>query len=421
MKKKLFYIGLGIAVVVLVFVGYHYVRFLQATARMKELSADLKKRIVEWEKKEYRRPPLFGPAVPGNAAEYYKKAIEKKIEKSEDIQDALWDSLYKFPYENKPLKPELLEWAKSYTVRIDLLKKGSNTESAKPLVHPRDKLSLTAARSLIRDVMVILGKDMEDNNKFLEAIELYCTSIRFGDDYRSNGQLIQMLVGIAFSSDGQGRIKKVLLYDKLNEGELVKLSGYLKTLIDSYPTFQNTWESEIVFMGVLIKEESEKRGFIPEKDDFWGWSNRTDFIDFWIDSVLLCNDVAKVITGSCAQVSDRINQVEESYKKSKANILVGGITGCYDKQMILDAGRKGIYILAALKLYKLRHGAYPETLDKLAPAIIPTVPLDPFSDQSFIYRVDTDGGLFLYSVGADLKDDNADPKKDIVISPKEKK
>ncbi|MFH1228066.1 MAG: hypothetical protein V1701_09225, partial [Planctomycetota bacterium] len=86
----------------------------------------------------------------------------------------------------------------------------------------------------------------------------------------------------------------------------------------------------------------------------------------------------------------------------------------------LDANRKGIYVLAALKLYKLRHGAYPETLNKLAPEIISEVPIDHYSDKPFVYRVDKDNKLWLYSIGSDLKDDGGVDKRqeDIIISPK---
>lgn len=416
MKKKLLYIGLGILAVVAVFVGYHYVRFLQATSRMKELSADLERRIQEWEKKEYKRPPLFGPAVPGDAATFYREAIKEKIEYPDDINNTLYGCIY----EHKPLEPKLIEWAKLYVARIDLLKKGANAETYKPMVHPRDDsklLKLATAQEIVSSVMVILGKDLENNNQFPEAAELYCISIRFGDDYRFNGSLIQTLIGIANSANGQGNVKRLLLDDKLNEEELGKLIGYLKILIDFYPSLQNAWESEMVFIEVLLKDASGKSGFIPVKDRAIDtWVNRASLVAWWEEAISVFNDIAKTVAGPYAQVKDKLKQIEESYQTSPWS---GGITRCYYKQMFLDAERKGIYILAALKLYKLRHGAYPETLDKLAPAVIPQVSLDPFSDQPFIYRVDKET-LYLYSVGENLTDDGGadENRQDILISPK---
>ncbi|MFA5794917.1 MAG: hypothetical protein WC980_07640 [Candidatus Brocadiia bacterium] len=217
MKKKLLYIGLGIVAVVLVFVGYHYVRFLQATARMKELSADLEKRIVEWEKKEYKRPPLFGPAVPGNAAEYYKLAIAKKIDVPDDFQDVLYNSVYE---RSEPMNDELVKWAKSYTANVNLLKKGVNAENLKPIFQPREEISstmLSVPRQLTSYIVIILGIDLENNNKFSEALELYCTTVRFADDLGFGGHFIQMLVSIAISGGGQSEIQRLLLADKLSD------------------------------------------------------------------------------------------------------------------------------------------------------------------------------------------------------------
>ena len=56
------------------------------------------------------------------------------------------------------------------------------------------------------------------------------------------------------------------------------------------------------------------------------------------------------------------------------------------------------------------------------PEIMQDIPLDPFSDQPFIYKVNQDGTIMLYSVGENLKDDGGDQKQynDIVIAPLKK-
>jgi hypothetical protein len=41
---------------------------------------------------------------------------------------------------------------------------------------------------------------------------------------------------------------------------------------------------------------------------------------------------------------------------------------------------------AALRIHLARTGEYPETLEELAPAILPTVPLDPCTDQPYLYE-----------------------------------
>jgi hypothetical protein len=62
-------------------------------------------------------------------------------------------------------------------------------------------------------------------------------------------------------------------------------------------------------------------------------------------------------------------------------------------------------VACALERYHLRHGAFPEKLDELAPAFLPKPPVDPMTLQPFHYQRTDDGWFQLYSVGADGKDD----------------
>jgi hypothetical protein len=63
-----------------------------------------------------------------------------------------------------------------------------------------------------------------------------------------------------------------------------------------------------------------------------------------------------------------------------------------------------LHIAFALAAYRADRGRYPVTLDELAPAYLPVVPLDLFSGKPLIYRPAKDGYL-LYSVGENGKDD----------------
>jgi len=75
----------------------------------------------------------------------------------------------------------------------------------------------------------------------------------------------------------------------------------------------------------------------------------------------------------------------------------------------------------ALAAYRADHGQYPDTLAPLAPAYIPSIPNDRFTDKPLIYKPTPDGFL-LYSVGSDLTDDGglkrakvAGGNRDVVI------
>jgi hypothetical protein len=58
-----------------------------------------------------------------------------------------------------------------------------------------------------------------------------------------------------------------------------------------------------------------------------------------------------------------------------------------------------------LERCRLARGAYPESLDALAPQFIAKVPHDVIGGQPLNYRREADGQFVLYSVGWNEKDD----------------
>jgi hypothetical protein len=68
------------------------------------------------------------------------------------------------------------------------------------------------------------------------------------------------------------------------------------------------------------------------------------------------------------------------------------------------ARRDGVQIGIALELYRRRHGAWPQALAELSPAMLPAVPVDPITGGPLHYRI-VDGRPVVYSVGGDRDDD----------------
>ena len=65
-------------------------------------------------------------------------------------------------------------------------------------------------------------------------------------------------------------------------------------------------------------------------------------------------------------------------------------------------------IALAIKAFHRDTGTYPDSLSRLVPEFLGTLPPDPFSGNDFIYRAD-ETGFLLYSVGPDLNDDGGMP------------
>jgi hypothetical protein len=70
-------------------------------------------------------------------------------------------------------------------------------------------------------------------------------------------------------------------------------------------------------------------------------------------------------------------------------------------QTVLDETR----LACALERFRMKHGAYPETLAELAPEFIAAIPLDPYSHATYRYRRVGNSSFHLYGVGENRTDE----------------
>ena len=93
---------------------------------------------------------------------------------------------------------------------------------------------------------------------------------------------------------------------------------------------------------------------------------------------------------------------------------------------VLDAADRAqqtfdtVAVAFAVTWYQRLNGRYPESLDRLAPAYLTSVPGDVFATKGMVYRPDANGFL-LYSAGVNGTDDGGrgydgqPPGDDIVV------
>ena len=116
------------------------------------------------------------------------------------------------------------------------------------------------------------------------------------------------------------------------------------------------------------------------------------------------------------QVPDGLKQslklvlaTRESRGEALGNILVGLLLPAVrniehaEEQAIQK--HDNLRIAFALAAYRNQHGAYPKTLDQLAPRFLKQVAADGFSGKPLVYRPNNKGYL-LYSVGRNGKDED---------------
>ncbi len=91
-------------------------------------------------------------------------------------------------------------------------------------------------------------------------------------------------------------------------------------------------------------------------------------------------------------------------------MLVPALSRAYNQEARTGALLGDAEIALACHIYKIKYGDFPESLDKLTPEILPSLPLDLFTGRNYIYRKaqlweKKKEGFIVYSLGDNLKDD----------------
>lgn len=421
MKKKI-RIALGIILgLAILLIGIEFIYFLKATSRLKEISSDIEKRIAEWEKKEYRRPPLLESPVPGNAAEYYQQA-EKQMHEIVDNTDA-WMEWGDYIGSFKPLSTSGLAYYEKSKPIIELVKNGVNTQFYKPPAGLMSRFidgipNLLSPRN-IANAIVIQGREVENDGHLPEALDSYCIILRYAEDLKSDGSLLLAMLGTGIFETGQNEIQRLLLSHKLSEQDVEWLMKRFNTIYSYETSEQGNYETETLSM------MSRYKSTIAKKESFFvfSWLKTIIFVQTLNDAFPIVKEAGRLINLPYGEAKSKMDKIEKRIEAfwnpvTRMSCFGTAIDGWYYHK----AQRRGLYVLCALELYKARHQKYPEKLSDLAPEIITEVPLDPFTVQPFIYKVNQDGTIMLYSVSENLKDDNGDAfkNKDIVIAPLKK-
>lgn len=87
-----------------------------------------------------------------------------------------------------------------------------------------------------------------------------------------------------------------------------------------------------------------------------------------------------------------------------AKNLAPNLSATFLKEAILEALMETGQIGLACKIYKNREDRFPENISELVPDILAEEPVDPFTGDPFVYKLQEDG-FVVYSVGSNEKDD----------------
>ena len=246
-----------------------------------------------------------------------------------------------------------------------------------------------------------------ERGDFAAAFRSYLDAIAFGQDIAQNQGLVGRLRSIVCEGIGCADIRRTLAAARDHEGLLAAVVSDLAQVEADEITYAEVLMMEYRYALRYLhwyREEIERdREWVLGFEEEYGSRTPAAYL------ILTRRDVDRYYSQLVAAAQgDPWEWRRADIRKPEENSMAywfappDGHTHCVVRHL---ATVRGTLLVAALELYRARHGAYPESLSDLVPETLAQVPLDPFCGEPFRYsRRDADT-YTLYSVGENLKDD----------------
>ena len=246
---------------------------------------------------------------------------------------------------------------------------------------------------------------MADDGRAAEAVEQCLAGMRFVKRTLQHPTLINYLVAMANMKQLAVCLQMIVSGREIPDD---LLSGILRE-IDVAP-----WREGLVrsLEGERLLAVDAARGEIDEGE----FGNR---VLSWIfrpayksGSVWMLNAYGEYIGAASAPYFESqplFDRIDREIKKLSLRYKIVGmlfpnLNTVMFKKATLEAVLETAQIGIACKIYKNANGIFPVSLDLLTPGILKEIPPDPFTGEPFVYRPQ-DGGLIVYSLGSNLKDE----------------
>ena len=162
--------------------------------------------------------------------------------------------------------------------------------------------------------------------------------------------------------------------------------------------------------GVAVTSGTERRvrlrDIVPAFKSRFLWAGRAETIDLvnaHFDRAVARAELAPPARSAPPFWTDEMTRLRNDAPFVFAT--VPGLDPIYAADECLAADLAGARVTVAAEQFFAREGRLPETLDELTPSILPAVPVDPRTDETFRYRRIDDDRFLLYGDGRDGVDD----------------
>jgi hypothetical protein len=278
-----------------------------------------------------------------------------------------------------------------------------------------------------------------EEKEYKRAIESAQTGLRLGDSLADEPTIISQLVRKTIDETAMNSFQSI--FNSYPDKNLI--DDYRKVIseIDKKDKKLARFEAELAFFNSLLKTQSNFLNFVSGirygQTEYFGQKIRRKIFNkifggYLVKPLLEQNHIFYIqkMTALIALSNSPFFLQKEKFREWDQDLMVNivawskrgkcmisamllpAISSILEQQVKYTATLDSFKLALALKIYKQKHGYYPDKIAILSPEVIPELPLDPFTGKEYIYRKEG-RGFIVYSIGLNEKDDNGvyDPKQ----------
>lgn len=251
------------------------------------------------------------------------------------------------------------------------------------------------------------------------AADSYLDAMRFGMDIQHTAHLDGFMLGIMCQGMGRSMLWKTL--DSLDETQTTAVLQRVQRMAGARTTYAQALESDKVYFQQAIdfliahpeklaRLGGETAGHTEQEYAMFGGMTTPMLRELRGIFTTWMNNVLAVAKGPFSQEIEypgpqgKNEQFVTALKAMGQSLRFGHFLATEtENQHAL------LVVTLALRAYHNVHGAYPETLDALAPTFVAKVPGDPYNHLAPYCYKRTEGKFLLYSIGPNGTDDHGSP------------
>lgn len=425
---------LGTVALAVLAAGAVFARHRRALGSVRERAERARAEIAAIQGADCARPPFGSSAVAGNAWDFYARAFDQHAALAGGAEPgslpfgADLEALMTADTFDAARADALLT---QFGEPIGLVRLGLNRSHAcspfdRNLGFEAPMPSMQAARSL-GQLMLLDARRSETRGDLADATVKALEVIAYAQDLERHGSLLCAIVGASLERSTLVQLERLVANGALGDRSLSALEAQLTAFEASRPPFVWAIRDERLGLVAGLAGVSE-RGSGAQPLDAATPDASSPAVVWRVHSWLFTPQIAEAIEVSdeyyraleeqaaapFATFKTRAQQMNESLE-ANGNAVLAVVVPAFDVaargDAIVRAQMQLVLLAARLERVRRTTGALPATVSEVATGPSARLLVDPLNGEPFGYRAEH-GGAALWSVGANLENDNGRPSVD---------